>query len=128
MEIKAEQKFVKITPRKLRLVADIARKMEVRQALEVLPYLNKRGAKSILKVIKTAVANAVQAGISETDLKFKSIQIAQGPKLKRFRPVSKGRAHGYVRRMSHIRIILEEIKKPEVKEIKKEEKKITKES
>lgn len=121
MLIKSEQKFVKVTPRKLRLVADVVRKMSIAQSLAVLPHIEKRGAKSILKVVKTAVANATQRGISDSDLVFKSVEISQGPKLKRFRAASKGRAHGYVRKMSHIKIVLEEVKKPEVKKIKKVE-------
>jgi large subunit ribosomal protein L22 len=87
--------------------------MKVQDALSILPHLNKRGAPSILKVVKTAVANAIQAGISEANLKFKTVQIAQGPKLKRFRPVSKGRAHSYERKMSHIKIILTTVDRPQ---------------
>lgn len=106
MIIKAEKKFIKIAPRKLRLIADMVRKMSIEKAMAILPHLNKRGAKPFLKVIQTAVANAKQAGFGDDVLSFESVQISDGPKLKRFRPVSKGRAHSYMRRMSHIRIEL----------------------
>lgn len=122
MIIKAEQKFVKMTPRKLRLIADMVRKMQPTEAVAILPHVNKIGAEKVQKVVKTALANAKQQGLSEADMIFDSVQISEGPRLKRFRPVSRGRAHGYVRRMSHIRVTLKEVEKPTVA-VKKETKK-----
>lgn len=113
MEIKSVQKFVKTSPRKLRLVANVAKKMSPSEAIERLPFSDKRAAEPMVKVIKTAVANAKAKGISESNLIFKEIQIGEGPRLKRGRPVSRGMWHPYKRRMSHIRVVLIEKKKQE---------------
>jgi large subunit ribosomal protein L22 len=106
MEIKATQKFVRISPKKLRFVADVARKMAPVDAIERLSFIGKRAAEPIVRVIKTALANAKVKGIDATDLVFKELQINEGPRLKRGRPVSRGRWHPYKRRMSHIRVVL----------------------
>jgi large subunit ribosomal protein L22 len=108
MEIKSVQKFVKTSPRKLRLVAVLARKMKPLEAIETLPFSRKRAADPLVKVIKTAIANAKERGLKEENLIFKEIQINEGPRLKRGRPASRGVWHPYKRRMSHIRVVLEE--------------------
>jgi len=113
MEIKSVQKFVKTSPRKLRLVAALAKKMKPTEAIETLPFSRKRAADPLVKVIKTAVANAKERGLKEENLIFKEIQINEGPRLKRGRPASRGVWHPYKRRMSHIRVVLEERKKNE---------------
>src|SRR3972149_10107002 len=82
MEVKAVQKFVKISPKKLRIIADAARKMSPEAAIERLPFLGKRGADPIISVIKTAIANAKVKGISNSELIFKELQISEGPRLK----------------------------------------------
>ncbi len=124
MEIKSVQKFVKTSPRKLRLVADLARKMKPAEAIETLPFSRKRAAGPLVKAIKTAVANAKERGAKEENLVFKEIQINEGPRLKRGRPASRGVWHPYRRKMSHIRIVLvERKKKKEEKPVKKEIKK-----
>jgi len=114
MEAIAVQKFVKIGPRKLRLVADAVRAKTPKEALELLPFINKRGSKSVSKTIKTAIANARVKGMDETRLIFKTLDINGGPRLKRFRPVSRGSAHAYVKQMSHIRVVLTEAKEKKV--------------
>ncbi len=121
MEIKATQKFVRMSPRKLRLVAPLVKNLSPREAIELLPFSRKRAAEPLAKVIKTALANAKQKGISEADLIFKEIQINEGPRLKRWRPGARGRVKPYQRKMSHIRVVLE-TKEPEV--IKKARKKV----
>ncbi len=113
MEIKSVQKFVKTSPRKLRLVANLAKKMKPTEAIEALPFSRKRAAAPLVKVIKTAVANAKDRGLKEENLIFKEIQINEGPSLKRGRAASRGMWHPYKRRMSHIRVVLEEEKKNE---------------
>mgnify|MGYP001584749096 CR=1 FL=1 len=106
MDIIATQKFLIMSPKKLRVVAFEVRKMKPIQSIEVLPHIGKRAAEPLLKVIKSAIANAKVKGISETDLIFKEIQINEGPRLKRGRPVSRGMFHAYKKRMSHIRVVL----------------------
>src|SRR4030042_5179495 len=114
MEVRAIQKNVKMSPKKLRFVADVARKMKPIDAIEKLPFIGKKAAEPIILVIKSALANAKNKEIDATNLVFKELQINEGPRLKRGRPVSRGRWHPYKRRMSHIRVVLE------TKEINKE--------
>lgn len=112
----ATQKYVQTTPRKLRLVADAVKKLTPIAALEVLPYSSKRAANPLYKVVKTAVSNAKQDGVLENELVFSEIQITQGPVLKRFSAVSRGQAHGYKKRMSHVRVSVKRISQPEKKQ------------
>ena len=106
MDIISTQKLVRISPKKLRPVADVARKMKPTESLEKLPFLQKRGSEVLLKVIKSALENAKQKGVSDSEIVFKEIQIQEGPRLKRGRAASRGRWHPYKRRMSHIRVVL----------------------
>lgn len=109
MEIQAESKYVRTSPRKLQLVAESLKGLSLKQALENLSFLRKRAAKPLLKTLKSAIANAVaNFKLKEENLKIKSVQILKAPMLKRFRPVSRGVAHPYKRRMSHIKIVLTE--------------------
>ena len=107
MEIVQTQKYLRISPRKLRSIAGLVKKLEPAKAVEVLPHLKKRGSLMLLKVVKTALANAKEKGLQEKDLVFKEIQVNEGPRLKRGRAVARGRLHPYKKRMSHIRVVLE---------------------
>jgi large subunit ribosomal protein L22 len=78
----------------------------VGQALILLSQMPKRAAKPLAVVIASAVANAKQRNAKEGDLRFKTIEVMEGPMLKRWRAVSRGRAHPYTKRMTHIRIVL----------------------
>lgn len=98
------QKFVHSTPRKLRLVAQMARKMEPNKALEVLKFINKEAALDLAKAIKTAIFNAKQKGME--NVLFKSVEINEGPVMKRFKAASRGRALPYKKKMSHIKIVM----------------------
>jgi len=100
------QKYVRVTPKKMRFIADAVRMMAPTEAVEKLPFLPKRGSEVLLKVIKSALDNAKQKGISDSDLIFKEIQISEGPRLRRGRAASRGRWHPFKRRMSHIRVVL----------------------
>lgn len=111
MEFIATQKFLLMSPRKLRVVADLAKKMKPADAVERLPFIHKRAQEPLVKVIKSAIANAKQKGAVEADLIFKEIQIGEGPRLKRGRPISRGQWHPIKRRMSHIRVVLTTINK-----------------
>lgn len=126
MDIKATQKFVKIAPQKVRVVADLIRKLTPVKALSVLPYIKKKGSPEVAKVVKTALANARQAGFSEDTLVFKELQIGESVRLKRGIPVSRGMWHPIVKRMSHIRVVLtqkeEVVKVVEDKKVVKVEK------
>ncbi len=103
---KAEQKFLLMSPRKIRLVVELIKKMKPAEAVTKLPFVQKRAALEIQKVIKSAVANAKNQGASDIDLIFKEIQVGEGPRLKRGKAASRGRWHPRKRRMSHIRVVL----------------------
>ena len=106
MEFKSEQKHLIISPRKVRPVVDVIKKMTPVKALESLPFIKKRASEYLIKVIKSALANASQKGTDANNLVFKEIQIGEGPRLKRGQPVSRGRWHPIKKRMSHIKVIL----------------------
>jgi large subunit ribosomal protein L22 len=106
MDIKAEQKYILLSPSKIRPLAKLVKKMKPAEALEKLPFVAKRASEPIVKVIKSALANARARGLMETDLIFKEIQISEGPRLKRGNPVSRGQWHPIKKRMSHIRVVL----------------------
>ena len=119
MLIKAKQKFIRLSPRKIRLVADSIRHLSLAEALEQLQVLNKRAALPLKKTLRQAIANAVNNhGLDEKKLCLKEIQINEGPTYKRWQPVSRGRAHSIMKRTSHIRIILESPEKPKIEKSK----------
>lgn len=108
LNLKAETKFLKISPRKTRLVADLIRGMKAIEAQSVLRNLRRRSALPVLKTLKQAVANAVNNfKLKKDELVVKLIEVNSGPAYKRFQPVSRGRAHSIKKRTSHIKIILE---------------------
>ena len=115
-EFKAIQKYLLMSPRKVRLVVGVIKKMKPAEAVEKLPFVQKRAAGDLGKVIKSAIAAAKVQGVSDTDLVFKEIQIGEGPRLKRGKPVSRGMWHPFKRRMSHIRVVLTTVEKPVVVE------------
>jgi len=109
MEVKAVGKYIRISPQKARLVADVVRGMGVDQAITTLRYMPKKGAGILQKVIESAVANATQGEQTDVDkLYVKKIFIDGGPSLKRIRPRAQGRATGIIKRSSHITVVLEE--------------------
>jgi len=106
MEITIQQKFIHTSPRKIRLVADMVRRMNPLKALDALHFTPNYAATDLTKAIQTALASAKQKGLNETQIVFKSVEINEGPVMKRYRPASKGRALPFKRRMSHIKIVL----------------------
>lgn len=109
MKFVSVQKYIVTSPIKLREVSRVTKKMTPSEALEKLPFLGKRAAVPLAKVIKSAIFNAKQKNISAQSLEFEEIQINEGPRLKRFRAGSRGRAKPYKKRMSHIRVVLKVI-------------------
>jgi len=106
MEATAIQKNIRMSPRKVRLVADVVRLITPAEALKMLPSIRKRAATPLYKAIKSAVANAHVKGMDVNNLTFKEIQIMEGPTLKRGIPVSRGRWHRILKRSSHIKIVV----------------------
>jgi large subunit ribosomal protein L22 len=109
MESKAVAKYMRMSPQKVRLVADLVRGKKVQEARNILLYTRKYAAGIVANVLKSAVANAAQnPNIDENILYVKEIFVDQGPSLKRWRARAQGRAAGIKKRSSHITIILDE--------------------
>jgi len=107
VEITAYSKGVRVSTRKIRLVADAIRKLPVDQALGYLSMIDKRGAYSLAKTLNSAIANATNnAKLERSGLIIKSLEINEAQALKRFHPSTKGRVHPYKRRGTHIRVVL----------------------
>ncbi len=109
MEALAKAKFVRIAPRKVRLVMDLVRGRSVNEALNILELVHKASSPVIAKVIKSAVANAENTkGMDADSLVIKSAFVDEGPTMKRFMPRAMGRATVIRKRSSHITVVLEE--------------------
>ena len=106
MDIIAIQKHYWMSPKKIRAVVDVIKKMTPLEAYEKLPFIGKKAGNPLSKVIGQAITNAKNKGLSDQDLIFKEIQINEGPRFKRGRPVSRGQWHPIKKRTSHIRIVL----------------------
>ena len=109
MEVTAKARYVRIAPRKARLVTDVVRGKKVGEALGILALTQKAFAKTLTKVINSAVANAQQNKQMDVDtLVVKRISIDDGPTLKRFMPRALGRATMIRKRTSHVTVVLDE--------------------
>lgn len=109
MEVKAAARFIRMSPRKVRLVAGLVRGMGVAEASIQLGFYRKEAAKPILKLLRSAVANAEHNfKLSRDKLFIKTLTVDGGPTVKRFRPRAFGRAAQIKKRTSHINIILSE--------------------
>jgi large subunit ribosomal protein L22 len=109
MEVKARLRFARIAPRKARLVADLIRGKRSEEALNVLNFTKKAAAKILIKLLKSAIANATQKKTIDIDrLYVKQIMVDQGPTMKRYQSRALGRATTIRKRTSHIHIILDE--------------------
>jgi len=109
MEAKAIGSYIRISPQKARLVADVVRGMNADKAITTLRFMPKKGAVILRKIIESAVANASQDDQIDVDnLYVKTVTVDGGPSLKRIRPRAMGRATGIIKRTSHITVILDE--------------------
>ena len=107
MESKAIGRYIRISPRKARLVAKNVNGLPVEDALNLLRFTPKKAAELIYKVLHSALANAQVAGGDVDAMKVKQVLVEDGPTWKRFNPRSQGRAHRIIKRTSHITVILE---------------------
>lgn len=103
----ATQKYIRTSPRKIRLVADMVRGMDVKKALDYLKHTDKRAAEALYKAVKSALAGVKAKGEQVEGVLLKGILIDGGPIIKRFRAVARGGAHNIQKRTSHIKVILE---------------------
>jgi large subunit ribosomal protein L22 len=122
MEIKASLNNLRMSPRKARLVLDVVRKMPTDKALGQLMFLNKKATMPVIKLIKSAIANAVNNyDLDKDNLYIKEIKADEGKTLKRWMPKAHGRATVIRKRGCHIDITLAEIKDSGKKAAKKQE-------
>lgn len=110
METRAVLKFVRVPPRKARLVVDLIRGQDVGQALTIVRFTPKRPARIVEKLLRSAMANAQHNhGVRDVERLFvKAATVDEGPRSKRWVPRAMGRATPIQKRTSHITIVLEE--------------------
>lgn len=110
MEVKVKLSNLRTAPRKTRLAADLVRGKTLQQAVNILSFTTNKSARDILKLINSAAATAKHDfHLDENNLLVSRIMVDEGPKLKRWHPMSRGRAYSIMKRTSHIVVILSEI-------------------
>jgi large subunit ribosomal protein L22 len=108
-EVRARISYLRVTPRKTRYVVDLVRGKPVGEAIRILQFTRRSASEPVLKLIKSAVANAGQNEAIDVDTLFvKDIQVGAGPMLKRFQPRAMGRAFPIKKRTSHVTVVLQE--------------------
>jgi large subunit ribosomal protein L22 len=104
-EVMAIEKFIRMSPRKVRLVADLVRGRSVDEAMGILKMTPKEAARAVERAINSAAANATQNfGLAREDLIVKSIYANEGPTLKRMKAGARGRYKPILKRSSHITV------------------------
>ena len=106
-EVRATAKYVRMAPRKVRVVVDTIRNKSVEQALEVLQFSTRAAAEPVAKVLRSAIANAENNNnLRANNLVVKAAYVDEGPTLKRIRPRAKGSASRINKRTSHITVVV----------------------
>ncbi len=105
---KAVTRYVRVSPRKVRLLLDMIRKQPVQKAFLILQGTRKKSARLVSKTLKSALANARDKKMDETKLFVRLAFADGGPSMKRFLPRAMGRADQILKRSSHITVVLEE--------------------
>ena len=100
--VRAGVNGLRLSPRKVGLVASLVRGRTLADALVILEHTPKRAAKPIVKLLESAKANAINASLAADSLIISQLQVTAGPRLKRFNPAAMGRALPYQKRSSHI--------------------------
>ena len=108
-EVKAINKMIRTSSQKLNLIVKDIRKKDINAALNILKFSNKRVSKEVLKTLNSAVANAENNNNLDIDKLFvKEAYVGKSLKMKRFRPMSKGRAFQIIKPFSRLTLVLEE--------------------
>lgn len=112
MKVTAKLRYLRITPRKVRLVTDLIRGKKVSEALDLLKFVTKGAVKPLTKLLNQAISNAKHDfKLDESKLYITKLLVNEGPKLKRFLPKARGQASEIQKKTSHITLVLDEIKK-----------------
>lgn len=124
MIVTAKLNYLRIAPRKVRLLADLIRGKSVEEARTILRFTVKKGAQPLLKLLNSAAANAKNnLKLTEANLFISKIEVNEGPKYKRWRPRARGQAYEIQKKTSHINLVLSETKgKKTKKKVKKTKK------
>jgi len=118
--MKATAKSLRITPKKLNLIADLVRNKDAADAMEILDFLPKKGAKILNKVVTSAVANAkTNFKQDESSLYIKEILVSKASTFKRWLPGSRGRVNPILKRNSHVTVIIAVKESPKPKKTAK---------
>ena len=112
MEARAEARYIRTSPQKIRLVVDLIRGQRAGDAINILRTTNKRIAPSVEKVLRSAIANAENRSndVDVDKLFVIEAYVNEGPRMKRVRPAPMGRAFRYQRRMAHIVVKVGDVK------------------
>jgi large subunit ribosomal protein L22 len=109
MEVRATAKFIRSSPRKVRLLLDVVRGKSVNEAVAVLRFMPQAAARDVLSVVKSAAANAENNfQMAPDDLVITSIYANEGPTFKRFRAKARGQGTRILKRTSHITVVVDE--------------------
>ena len=110
MEVRAVGKFVRVQPRKVRIIADQVRGRNAVHAAALLQYHTSKGAKMLRKILISAMANAEENhGLSRETLSIHTIMVDEGPRLKRMQARAMGRGNRIVKKTSHITVVVEDV-------------------
>jgi large subunit ribosomal protein L22 len=106
MEAKAQARYVRVSPRKARMVIDLIRGKQVIRAREILQFSDRNVAEVVEKCLNSAIANAERTGVKAENLIVRTTYADEGPTMKRIRPRAKGIASRILKRSCHITIIV----------------------
>ena len=129
MKATAKLRYLRMAPRKVRMVSDLIRGKKVAEAKILLQFAVKHSALPVLKILNSAIASAknnFQA--EESNLYISHISVNEGPKLKRYRPRARGQAYPIQKKTSHITMVLDEIEEQKTKAKTKTKKALPKSS
>ncbi|MBI3385982.1 50S ribosomal protein L22 [Candidatus Gottesmanbacteria bacterium] len=114
MEYKVTAKYLKVSPRKMRLLADAVRGKDAAVVMGELASMHQHAARLLRPVIASGLANAKAKKADVGPLRLKIVDVLEGPVAKRFHAVSRGMAHSYKKRTTHVRLILVEEEPKEI--------------
>ena len=109
MEIRAKQRYARISPQKVRMLADAIKGKPAEAAINALKFMPQKSAAIVEKIVRSAVANADQnTSIDVDELIVRNLIVDQGPSLKRFKARARGRGSRILKRTAHITVVLAE--------------------
>jgi large subunit ribosomal protein L22 len=110
LEAKAVEKYLSMSPRKVKYVIDMVKSKKVEEAMDILTFTPRQAARAVRKAIQSASANAIENfkeyKVHQDDLFIKEIFVTEGPSLKRFKPRARGKADRILKRSSHITVFV----------------------